>query len=268
MYYLYPRISKTYAVQLAKERVTLTVEELSQLSQEFSETNSWYAPVGGLRIDNAGLLEIQRLLRKIAADYGYPSVLRSKDSGSFDKDCAKTLYENMRIHPLEASSLGLWMYLTVVLVPDLVRWRFSFGNEATSLDRYIGSARGLRRNMLGRLWWRSHLFYYALNRDDPYVLLSVLSEDDQIQISERPSLSGNPRLAKEVAIGYLTAQRIVERQRLTVERRLVLRDALKRLSRIVPITMLDMLDEDESQRVIDGIFRQSIDSLILAAEEA
>ncbi|GAB4523345.1 MAG: hypothetical protein OHK0046_36920 [Anaerolineae bacterium] len=266
MYYLYPRIPKPYAVQLADHRANLPIQALIDLSENIDHPNLRFAPTGGTRIDEIGLRNLQMLIRQTAAYYSYPSALRLKDAGVFDKNCAKVLYENMHIHPVEASSLGIWMYLTVVLLPDVVRWRFSAGSENTSMERFIGSARGLRRNAFGRLWWRSHLFYYAVNKSDPYVLLSALTEDDQIQISERPSLSGNPRLAKEVAVSYLLAQRDIERQGLQIDRRAVLRDALKRLSRIIPITMLDMLDESESQQVINTMFRQAVESMVHRSE--
>jgi hypothetical protein len=184
-----------------------------------------------------------------------------KYAGAFDKACARILYEKMQLQPVEAASIGIWMYFTVILLPDIVRWRFFDPNEATSIERFIGSGRGLRRNTFGRLWWRAHLFYLPTNQDDPYLLMSALTEDDQIQISERPSLSGNPRMAREVAVGYLTAQRIIQRRGLILERRLLLRDTLKRLSRLIPITMFDMLDENESQQVIDSIFHQALDSI-------
>jgi hypothetical protein len=260
MNYLYPRLPKLKAVELATERSTLPIDILVELSENLDHPNLGYAP-GGTRISEAELRNIQFSIRHTASIYGYPSPLRIKDISNFEKACGRFLYETMHIQPVEASSLEIWMYLTVILLPDIVRWRFRDGEEPTSLERFIGSGRGLRRNAFGRLWWRSHLFYLPTNHDDPYLLLSTLTEDDQIQISERPSLSGNPRLAREVAVGYLTAQRFVKRKRLNVDRRLLLRDALKRLSRLIPVTMLDMLDEHESQQVIEDIFHQSIQSL-------
>lgn len=250
------------ATQLATERAKLDVEALVKLSEEINHSELWFSPIGGNRISELDLLELQNSMRELAGEYGYPVSLSPKDAGDFDKHCAQILHQNMRIHPAEAANLEIWMYMTTLLLPDVVRWRFMNSGGSTSIDRFIGSARGLRRNAFGRMWWRAHLFFYSQNPDDPYLLLSVLSEDDQIQISERPSLSGNPRLAKEVAVAYLTAQRHVDRNYIDVNRRQMLRESLKRISRIIPITMLDMLSESDSQKVFDEIFQASIEALI------
>lgn len=258
MYRLYPRISKPTASRLATDRAKLDVIQLITLSEDFTHPEVWFAPTGGNRVDNTELAHLQQSTRNLAGEFGYPAPVANKDVGDFDKHLGQFLHEEMGIYPAEAANIEMWFYLTTILLPDVVRWRFFRSDGGTSLERYIGSARGLRRNMFGRLWWRAHLFYYAQNPDDPYLLLGVLSEDDQIQISERPSISGNPRLAKEIAISYLTIQRVIQRNHIEVERRMVLRDALKRISRILPITMLDMLDETESQQVFDDIFRASL----------
>lgn len=261
MLLLYPRLPKLMALELAVQRAELSVKALVELSTNLQHPSIQFAPSGGTRVTEEMLRELQTNLREIASRYGYPSRLRMKDSGDFDKSCARFLYEKMGIKPVEASNIGMWVYLTVVLLPDVVRWRFFDPNGATSLERYIGSARGMRRNAFGRMWWRAHLFYLPINQDDPYLLIGALTEDDQIQISERPSLSGSPRLAREVAVSYLTIQRFVQRQGLIIDRRVVLREALKRLSRLIPITLLDMLDEKESQQVIDNVFRQTVESI-------
>lgn len=256
MYYLYPRISRVLALQIAHPASISSIETLVNNSVALDHSDIWFGPTGGNRVTFEYLKELQFSIRELAGEYGYPITL-SNSINEFDKRCASFIYENMQTHPSEASNLEIWMYMTTILLPDVVRWRYTSADGTTSVERYIGSSRGLRRNMFGRLWWRAHLFYYPQNPEDPFILLSALTEDEQAQITERPSLSGSPKLTKEIAIAYLKVMQIIERKHINITRRNVLREALKRISRLMPLTMLDMLDEQESQPVFDEVFEQA-----------
>jgi len=166
----------------------------------------------------------------------------------------------MGISPNEAANLGIWTHLTCVLLPDIVRWRFF--DEKTSEERFIGSARGLRRNTFGRLWWRAYLLYEPTNPKDPFSLLNYFGEDDLVQITERPSLAGSPALIKQILLSFLTATTALKLSGTdkNIKDRRLLRDVVKRIRRLLPIIVFEALDQNTLKNLIDELFIKSIAS--------
>jgi hypothetical protein len=254
--YLYPRLPMRIAQELAEDRANRSPAELRSPNGELDHPAVWYAPTGGNRVDEKTLREIQHLVRDCADRLEYPAPVDDLQRHRFDAECAVILYENMGIGPAEAAQLGVWAFMTCIMLPDIVRWRFPGEAEKTPIERFIGSARGLRRNTFGRLWWRAYLLCLP-DAEKPYELLSRLSEDDLVQITERPSLAGSSALVRQVCISFLQTVELDSQ----MPRRELIRDAVKRVRRLLPMISFDMLDRSQLQDMIDEIFLNSAAAL-------
>jgi len=254
MYWLYPRLPLPSAEALVMKMAVLTVEELVSLSALTHEAVQ-FAPTGGNKISSQGLGGLQEKVRDCAGQNGYPDPITDDLLRQFDVQCGVLLHQNMYLHPSEASHLEMWAFLGCVLLPDIVRWRFP--GERTSKERFIGEDRGLRRNTFGRLWWRAYLLHQP-NWTDPYDLFKYLFEDDLVQITERNSIAASPMLASAFCLSFLRAVEQYD----SIPRRLLMREASKRLFRLLSMISFESLDEDALRNHMDNIFENTAESLI------
>src|SRR5258708_4100921 len=102
MYLLYPRISLAIAEKLATDYSAKSIEELVVSSDIYHE-QSVIAPVGGNKVEERKLKTIQRQIRDCAKHSGYPTTSNEDNFGKFDYECAVLMYNNMFLHPSEAS---------------------------------------------------------------------------------------------------------------------------------------------------------------------
>jgi len=253
MYYLYPKISLAYAEKLAVERSGLAINVLRELST-VNDPRCYFSATGGNRIPNDILNQIQLTVRSCAERHGYPNQVNDEVSRSFDIECGIICFEKMYLHPSEASNLELWSFMTCVLLPDIVRWRFP--GETTSIERFIGSDRGLRRNTYGRLWWRSYLLR-SPELNNPYIYIHSLFEDDLVQITERNSIAASPTLIRKFCKIYLE---MLDGSP-DIPRRSIIREATKRLRRLLSFINYDALDYKALSKAIEIVFLQTITSL-------
>lgn len=251
--YLYPRLPTHIASLRAKNYCSNSVDDLRKQSQ-LKHPAASYAPTGGNRVNEELLGQIQRKVRVLASENGYPSRITLADRQLFDAECAILLYEKMGLTPSEAANLGVWAFMTCVLLPDIVRWRFPGNKGKTDSERFIGSRSGWRRNTFGRLWWRAYLLHLPQEKLS-YRLLYALNEDELVQITERPSLAGSPMLARQIAMSFL---QITESSN---SRRELMRDGVKRIRRLLPIISFDLLDGEMLRDIIDETFELSLKSL-------
>lgn len=257
---LYPELPGPVAEGLTDRLVSLSLDEARQ------ESNIWhsaatYAATGGNRADPRALRLLQQAMRETARQYGYPDQPGARQKRDFDAVSSKLLHERMYLTPSEASKAGVWNFITCVLLPDIARWRFPGANDVTSRERFLGKNRALR-NTFGRVWWRAHILYQP-GAENPYELLDHLGEDELVQIMERPGIAGSPVLAKQICQSFLAACRIDSRISNTSE---LLRDAMKRLRRLLPLVSFDALDENGLRQLIDAIFAESSFSLFIQRE--
>lgn len=249
---LYPHLPPTVARKLAEDLIVMDIDSLRVLSA-ISHPAAAYAPTGGNRVNDSYLREIDRYIRESADNCGYPDSVDDSRLRGFDASSGRILHEMMEISPSGASNPGVWAFMACVLWPDLVRWRFPGDTDGTSRkERFIGG----RRNTFGRVWWRA----YILRQPEsihPYELLDLLGEDELVQITERPSLAGSPTLAREVCRTFLE----VSGGPAPLRSRLLLRDAMKRLRRLLPMVSFDALDAQVLKSLIEEVFRSSIQSL-------
>jgi hypothetical protein len=244
---LFPRLDAHLAEKqitgLAKASPESIANTLTEPRLEVGET---YAELGGTRIRLGELAVLQRELRAIARQYGFPHQPNTQKAQQFDQRTAGYLVEKMRITAHEAAQPSVWQYLCCMAVPDIVRWRFP-GEEGrgTSVERFLGG----RRNTLGRLWWRA----YVLRDDDKpagerYNLMKALGEDELVQLMERPAVFGDRRLVRAAATAFLA-----EASRTRQPRQTLMREIQKRLIRRMPLTFFGALTDAQLKAAMNAI---------------
>jgi hypothetical protein len=158
-------------------------------SKDFSfktlEENKFNGGALGELVTVTELTSLRESIIKLCALYGYPiTEIKSADNKlQLDRKLGKLLYEKMNITPSVAATLPLWHFMNLILVPDIVNWRWN-----GSKDHFIS----IRRNYLGTQWWRYYLF---LGHEDLY---NTLPESVLADLYERSSTRGLPNHVIEV----------------------------------------------------------------------
>ena len=252
---LFPRLGAdlmhSHIAELANPSPESIAESLTEPRLGVGET---YAELGGTRIRLGELATLQRELRTIARQHGFPQQPKTDKAQQFDQRTAVHLFEKMRISAHEAAQPSVWQYLCCMVVPDIVRWRFpGEGDKGTSIDRFIGG----RRNTLGRLWWRA----YVLRDDssppeDRHNLMRAMGEDELVQLMERPAVFGDRRLVRASATAFLA-----EAARTKVPRQMLMREIQKRLVRRMPLTFFGAMDDAQLKTALDDIACETVASM-------
>lgn len=257
---VYPRLKKSMAEKIASQLNSQPIREIATPYTGTQHVKVDYSPTGN-RVRTDELIELQMKIRDCATVYGYPDVQNISNAtyGDFDAKCSELLHQTMNIYPAEAAHIEVWSFLTCVLLPDVVRWRFY--DKTTASERFIGSNRGLRRNTFGRLWWRAFLLHQP-NCPEPYKYIYRLGEDELVQITERSVIARNPVLICATAQGFLS---VIEKHP-EVLRRDLMREATKRIRRLVSLLSFETLDESEVGQIILTTFEQTWQALQTSTE--
>lgn len=107
---------------------------------------------------------------------------------------SKTLYENLKLNPIQASDPRIWTTLSHTICFEYLkkRWELNLSKEkniSRVKSRYFlqsTSLEKLSRNGLARLWWYSHLTHDE-SRKDSYELTKIMlkKQDLTVGITER-----------------------------------------------------------------------------------
>jgi hypothetical protein len=245
---LYPKLPAGVARDLARDHATASLAELETQASTVHPA-AIYAPTGGNRVSHTELAKTREHLVALASEQGYPRPVGEGNRNLFDASAAAVLSTELDISAAEGSDSRLWSFLTCIVVPDLVRWRFPGGEGGTNAERYIGTR---VRNTLSRLWWRARLLGTAesIPRSD---YLQRMGEDELVQIMERPSIAGSGRLARQLADSFLEAADRFE----GVTRSELMRDGMKRVRRLAPLVSFDALADDVLMGLVDGVFESA-----------
>lgn len=239
----YPRLPEPVAGEILRELTPLTPIEIREHSATAHGSVTWY-PTSTRRADSKTLRTLQRDLRDTAAQHGYPTVANRRSSAfrTFDQDISRVLFDQMAIVPADAASDDVWSFLSLVLAPDVAFWRFPNRDAREDYERLLGRP----RNVFRRLWWRS----FSLGPE----VSAQLHEDEAVAIMERPTLGGDPRVARAVALSHL-AHIAAEPD---VGRTDLLREATKRIRRISVIIPLSALGAAELSDLTNEIFADAL----------
>ena len=250
--YLYPRLPNTVALSMALEGAKADINKLySECATEHPATI--FGTTGGTRVSTQKIEELRKTVTELAKKCAFPRKPSQDQARRFDASCAALLYDNMAITAHEAAQYGVWQFLCCVVMPHLVRWRFPGRSEGTTPNRYLGGV----RNTFGRLWWRALIFAGDRTQSAEHTLQS-LKEDELVQIMERPTLSGNRMLSRQVATTFLD---LIAAKPAAVEdagRMRLMREAQKRLMRLFPIVAFDLLDQQRIAAIVRAQFLESL----------
>lgn len=177
-----------------------------------------------------------------------------------DTTNAIKVYEYLPINGTQASDARLWVYMTHVTFKEYTasRWPIKADQKERVLDRWFltGSARGLRRNAISRLWWATHLtvapwetdeYFADLENEDRYVYTRAFlhMEDATSALMER-------RLgwSRRVLITLLEYMRTHED---FAYKRVFYRNLLKEVNLTLGYRKIMILSFDELYREIESI---------------
>jgi len=239
---LFPRLSRIDSEtqwQLVEE---LSVPELRDRSATVHE-HAQFAATGGVRVTKQRLEELQNVIRSVAGRSGFPDSRSRNQAAEFDVEAAGVLLAEMGLSPGEAARNEIWSFVGLVLLPDVVRWRF----PTAGAERFVGGAS--QRNALQRLWWRAYVLRDESGQDE-LRLLRHLSEDALVQIMERSHLSRNKEVAREIAVQILDLQNTLPKG--NVEG--AVREAMKWMWCRNQVVSLDSLSSDQLRDQIHRIF--------------
>jgi hypothetical protein len=94
--------------------------------------------------------------------------------------------------------------------------------------------------------------------DHPYANLIYLGEDEIVQIMERPNLAGSRRLSRYVSSELVA----VASRNPDIARRVLIREAQKRLLRLSAFISFDALDDVELQMSVRDVFSTVVSSVV------
>ena len=199
---LFPRLDPLAVEQCMSNIDEMIANSAQPLVEDRLPAGTGWTAIGGAQISLAVLGELRKLLLAVASTCGFPERGSIADRAKFDALATAALADFGPLDSGEADRDDVWAFLTTVLAPDVVAWRF----VNRSPDRYLGGV----RNAFQRLWMRAR----ALDRGadaagNRWELVERLTEDALVQITERPSLGADQRLSRAIAENWiLTAESI------------------------------------------------------------
>jgi len=243
---LYPRLDSLTALQLHVKMEGKSIAELLEMSS-IDHRDAIYTQTGGANIDDASLIKMIEEIRNIAKECGYPDKKDQKMQSKFDARVAAWLLNNMEISFGEVIRKDVWSFIALVMLPDVSKWRYPGFNK----ERLLGGV----RNVFQRLWYRAYMFDLGGKEETRWKLLEALTEDAMVAIIERPSISANQILAKNIGLSWIRISNEIGREKMEA----VNRTAMKYLRQTVPLICLDALSENELRRCIDNCYRRSVE---------
>ncbi len=198
-----------------------------------------FAATGGTRVGDSQLNDFRSGLEKLAFVHGFGSTRERDSLAAFDAEVAAWLVQSNLFATGEALRDDVWSFMSAVVAPDIVYWRFG-----DAIERYTGGI----RNTFQRLWVRGRALDRGTGAEDRWKLLSSLTEDALVQITERPSIGGDPALALAVGEAWLRASEIHGKSAMEpIMRRAILgiriRNEVRALSELPPDQLAFTLDK-------------------------
>lgn len=236
----YPRLSDPYTISMIETMVQNTPQHLSEMAT-ISHPMATYYPTAATHASREQLQALRDRLIGAAKRLGFPTYPSPDKAREFDQAASGILDEHLEIVPAEAANREMWNFLTVVLLPDLAKWRYRNSSNNLTYERWLGTD----RNVFRKLWWREVTLGRTLN--------AQLGEDESVAIMERPLLGGNPTLARASAKALLQ----VSVEYPDIARSHLMRKGMVGVRRLAPIRNFEAFDDRELDRVVLEIFRST-----------
>lgn len=212
-----------------------------------------FAASGGSPATTEQLLQLRTEVVALARSEGFPDQGTVQARSRFDAAVGAALGSSALFDSAEALRDDAWAFITTVLLPDVCSWRF----PEQPAERFHGGV----RNTLQRLWMRAVALDRGSDHPERWGLLTALSEDALVQITERPSIGADFRVAGAFAEAWVRAsERHGRGQMEDLTRAAVIRVRLRN-----QIQLLSALDDVPLHAFMDLAFRES--EHVLASHE-
>lgn len=230
--FVYPRLPDDIAsTQVVRIRDAFESDGLKAVSQLARPHHPDAIPIatGGNPADEDQIQHVRNTVITSLRHWLEQNHLKRSEKGSFDLTLGEVLHEVLGIIPGDAAHEGTWNFLGLVVLPDVVVFRF----PSLHPDRVFGG----ERNVLRSAWIRRDIFG---NINDEYQ--KPLRVDEMVQLLERSELARNRPLIRAVA-------RIVMEHE-GPRRSDFARGILIKIRHATGPFLLDGLDEQESMALI------------------
>ena len=227
---VYPRLSLTRALEAAESVRTAWAEGGAEgLRALVAYAHPYAAPVAtGGRV--ASPLEIEDARAEVMQDMAPLMAVKHSSLVRFDVMLGRSLHHALRIVPSDAAHDDTWSFLSLVVFPDLVAFRFPDLHD----DRLLGKP----RNALRRVWQRAEVLGDVL-----FDHARPLGEDEAVGLFERTALSRNRRLVRFAALEVMNREGGSARSEWA-------RQFYKRLQYLTGPLLLDVLTDDELETMV------------------
>lgn len=239
----YPRLSRALALVEAghirdamKGGGVPAVAQLARVHHDRQQPVSTGRIATPAEIEEVRSMVIERLAPMLATG-------RVAEKAAFDRDLGAALHETLKILPSDASHEGTWNFLSAVVFPDVVAFRFPSIPD--------GRVLGGNRNVLRKAWIRHEILGDEL-------LTLDLKEDELVGLFERTALVRNRALARLAAL-EVASKRMPQRDEWA-------RKFYKLLTFQTGLRLLDVLDEAALSEVLRTC-AEGADSLTLLPSE-
>lgn len=156
------------------------------------------------------------------------------------------LSKELELIPAEAANPEIWNFLTLVLLPDVAKWRYPNPSNIVDYSRWLGG----HRNVFRKLWWREVTLGKELNGE--------LGEDEAVGIMERPLLGGQAPVARAMASALIQMEKEFPDQ----PRSELMRAGAVNLRRYTPFTAFEFYSEDQIKEFVLDVFRSSSEAYV------
>ncbi|WP_018295833.1 DUF6339 family protein [Corynebacterium lubricantis] len=225
-------------MSIVSDMCDLTVEQCGGLASTHNQM-AYPPPVAAKIPTTAQLQNLRNGIIDIASGYGFPvrKSIKSSTMSDFDVELGNFLLAELYITPAEAGVEEVWSFLSLVLVPDVVAWRFPNKSKNPEFERWIGRP----RNVLRKAWWRAYVLGPALN--------TKIGEDEGVNIMERPTFGMNPLLARIIVEIHISKSNEFEFAKSEVLRRVMVQ-----LGKFVSFVDLDCLPEEQLRTLVEEAY--------------
>lgn len=236
----FPRLDESAAIKIIAELVGRSVSSASEMSA-VSHPDTFYYPTASVYVSEDTLRAFRQKTMDIAHDLEFPQPLNKNRARELDQRISEVLFQDLELIPAEAANAEVWNFLTLVVLPDIAKWRYPNEKKILDYNRWLGGD----RNVIRKLWWREATLGHDLN--------SRLGEDEAVGIMERPLLGGQTHVARAMVRALLK----MEEEFPNTARSELLRAGAVNLRRYAPFMAFEFFSEDEIYRFVLDLFRSS-----------
>ena len=217
------------------------IDDKNNYSYTAIEADLQWLPVGD-RSEGTEINALRDKIMNLVREEGLTNSTSRAAMTKFDHKLGLALLEWLDITPSMAADTGMWAYLNIVLVPDLIKIRWTIKGKINS-ERFYGNT----RNYLGSLWWGAYLA-------DDDKLYNHLSADEFVGWFERTSIRGYPKYIN-IFMEYFRTK-IKENKNLNPVD--TYRALIKEINRRLAFINYFALTEDTFTQIIDESFTKII----------